>query len=274
MFLPENIDLNKAENYSLTIRISSEGWAFAIREQELGGTYFYQEEKFTTNNDILSNIQKLVFDFNFLSRNFSKTNVIFVSSDYELVPEYLFDKKESLNIYNLSHYQKAKRIFLSNNKIKGNVLLYRAENEIYSFLSRSLNNPSFWIHSELILEYLSLKNQNSEKGNKMYIYFHDNVCDLICYDNDSNIKQLISYKNETETNLVYYILNIWDKCGFNQKTDILYFIESNSTFIEFGKNIIKDYITNVRSLGLPSEVHLLGNDGQNTPIDVLTLLLK
>lgn len=274
MFLPENIDLSQPENYTLTVRIKPDGWSFAIKENNLGGGYCYRENSFSKDTNVLSNIQRMIFDFNFLSQNFHRTDIIFVSNEYEFVPEYLFEKKKTIDLYNLSHNKKTNRILLSHEKRLLNFLLFSVENEIYQFLSRSLFNPSFWHHTDLILNYVSKKNQTKNDTAKMYLNFHDNFVDIYCFDKQSNFLHAITYYNESAPNIIYHILNIWDKCKFDQNRDFLFFITPESEKDKKVQETIKDYIKNIERIGLPSEIDFFGEDGHITPLDVITLLLK
>lgn len=274
MFLPDNIDFAQPEKYLLSVRIKPDGWSFSIHEPEIGGEYCYREASFSKDSDILSNIQRMIFDFNFLSQPFKQTNVVFVSQGYEIVPQYIFEKKKKIELYNLSHYKKADRILIGQERTQNNLLLYSADIEIYQFLSRSLFNPQFWHHADLLLGYTDRKNRVADKGAKMYLNFHDRFLDIICFDNQSRFMHAISYYNEPIQNTVYHVLNLWDKCNFDQNNDFLYITESESLASTQACSLLRDYIKRIESLGLPSEVEFLGEDGRKTPLDLLILSTK
>ena len=274
MFLPDNIDFAQPEKYLLSLRIKPDGWSFSIHEPEIGGEYCFREVSFSKDSDILSNIQRMIFDFNFLSQPFKQTNVVFVSTEYELVPQYLFEKKKKTELYNISHRKKADRILLGTERVQNNLLLYSVDNEIYQFLSRSLFNPQFWHHADLLLGYTDRKNRIADKSAKMYLNFHDRFLDIVCFDSQAHFMHEISYQNESAKNIVYHILNLWDKCGFDQNKDLMYIIESESPVSEQISPLLRDYIKRIELLGLPSEVEFLGEDGHKTPLDLLILSTK
>lgn len=274
MFLPDAIDFAQSEKYVLSLRIKPDGWSFSIHEPEIGGEYCYREVSFSKDSDILNNIQRMIFDFNFLSQPFKQTNVVFVSTEYEVVPQYLFEKKKKSELYNISHSKKADRILIGAEKTQNNLLLYSVDNEIYQFLSRSLYNPQFWHHTDLLLGYTDHKNRVAEKGAKMYLNFHGRFLDIVCFDSLGHFLHAISYHNEPVQNIVYHILNLWDKCDFDQNKDFMYFIESESPVSQQIHPLLRDYISRIESLGLPSEVEFLGEDGRKTPLDLLILSTK
>lgn len=274
MFLPDNIDLSHPEKYLLSIRINPEGWSFSIREPEIGGDYCYREASFSKDSDIQSNIERMIFDFNFLSQTFKQTDVIFVSREYEVIPQYLFEKKKKKELYNLSHCKKADKILLGKERIQHNIVLYSVEASIYQFLMRSLYNPQLWHHADILLGYADKKNRIGDKGAKMYLNCHDRFVDILCFDQYSNLKHMVSYNGEPAQNVFYYILNLWDKCEFDQNKDFLYMMESQSKLGEELLILLRDYIRRVEMIGLPSEVEFLGEDARKTPLDLLILSTK
>lgn len=52
------------------------------------------------------------------------------------------------------------------------------------------------------------------------------------------------------------------------------FIESESPVSQQIHPLLRDYISRIESLGLPSEVEFLGEDGRKTPLDLLILSTK
>lgn len=274
MFLPDNIDLSQSENYMLSIRISPDRWAFSIRRPEIGDDFCYRETSFSKDTDILSNIKRMIFDFNFLSQIYLQTDVVFVSQDYEVVPQYLFEKNKKRELYNFSHYKKADHIITGTERIQNNLLLYSVDKEIYEFLMRSLYNPQFSHHADLLLGYADRKNRITENSSKMYLNFHDKFVDISCFDSSSQLLHATTYHNEPTQNIMYHILNLWDKCGLDQNKDFLYIMESsNQTEIEI-QTLLKDYIKRIEQIGTPSEVEFMGEDARKAPLDLLILTTK
>lgn len=271
MFLPDNIDLGKSENYILTIRITPNGLAFSIHEPRMGGDYCYRETSFSKESDRLSNIQRIVFDYNFLTQVFKQTNVVFVSKEYDIAPQYLFEKNKKEALYNFTHQEKVEQVLISPDPIQQNVTFFNADKEIYKFLMRSLYNPHFFHHSNLLMKYIEGKNRMTEKRSKMYLNFHNEFLDVFCYDEKSNLLHAITFQQENEHNLIYFILNIWDKCNFDQSEDYLYILENFAGSDKLVLPLLRDYIKHIETLGVPSEVEFMGTDSRQAPLDLLIL---
>ena len=63
---------------------------FSISDPETKENYCLRETSFSMSDNLLANIQRIIFDFNFLTQEFKQTNVIFVSSSYDLIPARYF----------------------------------------------------------------------------------------------------------------------------------------------------------------------------------------
>lgn len=271
MFLPSNIDLGKSENYALTLRISPDSLAFAIYEPCVGGNYCYRETSFTNESDRLDNVQRIVFDYNFLTLSFKQTNVVFASKGYDVVPHYVYESKMKDALYRFTHQAPIGKVLECPKTIQNHVVLFDIDPEMYKFLMRSLYNPQFYHHSYLLMKYIEGKNRMAHKGSKMYLNFHNEFLDVFCYNDASRLVHATTFQSEDKYNAVYFILNLWDKCNFDQKEDYLYVLEN---FVGSGQSVISmlsDYIEHTENIGIPSEVELMGEDSKSTPLDLLIL---
>jgi hypothetical protein len=267
MFLPETIDLGHSEKYILSIRTRPDSFVFSICEPDAGKNYCLRETTFSANDNYLSNIQRIIFDLNFLTQRFKKTNVVVVSKDYELVPASYFDKKQKEGLYNFTHSHKAGRLMSGYIADQDVVALFDIEKDIFEFLSRNLWVPEFYHHSNLLINFFEKRNRNGLSS--MYLNFHDNFLDVFCFS-DSKLIHALSYEGESVNNQLYYILKLWEQCGFDQVKDYVFVSGEADKFIV---SRLYDYIKNVEFLNAPGEIHFWSEDAQKAPLDLLALSL-
>ncbi|NDV78694.1 DUF3822 family protein [Dysgonomonas sp. 511] len=269
MFLPENIDLGKSEKYILSLRVKPNGFMFSITDPDMGNNYCLRETTFRPGDDLLTNVQRIIFDFNFLTQIFRQTNVVIVSKDYEMVPAEFYDKKKQQNFYDFTHTNKSGHIQSALFERQDIVMLYNIEDDLFSFLSRNLWNPHFFHHSQLLINTFEEKARISGEGNKMFVNFHTDFTDVICFQGATLLHSL-TYENEPPANTLYYILKIWEQCGFDQMNDTLYLAgKADSRLSEK----LYQYINNIEIIGLPQEIHFWSEDARKAPLDLLSLSL-
>lgn len=273
MFIPDNIDLGQTEKYILSIRISDTEFSFSMHEPIVNGAFCYKATQLPKDASTLNEIQSIIFDYNFLIQKYKQTNVIFVSDNYELIPEYLRETSKTNELYNFTHESKSNKVIVSPSTIQEKAILFDANEEVYKFLVRSLFNPLFFHHTDPILRFVSEKNRIAEQKNRMYLHFYDNSVDIISYNKNSKLEHIVTLSNKSEYDQVYHILNIWEKGGFDQRNDLLYILGNNITAKQEAIiKTLKEYINTVSSVSLPNELDLLNiQDECKAPLDLLIL---
>ncbi len=269
MFIPEYIDLGQSERYILSIRVSNNGLMFSISDSDNGKNYCLRETVFSSGSDLLSNVQRIVFDFNFLTQPFRRTNVVFVSAGYDFVPSQFVEARKKQQIYDLIHADKSDFLLSGEVKDKEYAAIYSVGEGLHSFLCRNLYDPHFYHHAELMVDMLQDKGKAVSLTSKMFVSFHDNMMDIICFKNSKFI-HCLTYENEPAPNQLYFILKMWEQCQFDQMKDYLYIIGNPEEQIRLD---VYDYIKNVEPISTPSEVFLWSEDAQKAPLDLLYLSL-
>ncbi|WP_029903793.1 DUF3822 family protein [Prevotella sp. 10(H)] len=269
MFLPESIDLGHSEKYVLSIRIRPHGFTFSISDPEDGRNYCLRETSFSEKDNLAVNIQRIIFELSFLTQEFKQTNVIIVSSDYDLVPAPYFMVKEKDQLYNLTHTQQEGHILSDLIEKQDIVTLYSINDEIFGFLSRNLWDPHFFHHSTLLINLFENRGAANPNKSKMHLNFHENSMDVICFAGNKLVHSL-TYENEPAANQAYFILKLWEICGFDQLEDIVYITGKADDLLIIR---LQEYIKNIEQVSSPSEIYLWSEDAQNAPLDLLALSL-
>ena len=209
MFLPESIDLGQSEKYVLSIRIKPTGFMFSIYEPGNEANYCLRDTTFSVTDGLLNNIQRIIFELNFLTQEFKQTNVIIVSKEYDLVPATYHSEKDKVNMYNFAHVDKAGHIISSLFREQDIVTLFNVDKAIFEFLSRNLWNPQIFHHSNLLGNFFEEKGKLTGNTAKMYLNFHENFLDIFCFSGQTLIHSL-TYENEPIANQIYFILKVWE----------------------------------------------------------------
>lgn len=269
MFLPETIDLGQSEKYILSIRITSSGFMFSIHEPGVAKNYCLRTTSFSADTSVLNNIQRIVFDLNFLTQEFAQTNIILVSFNYNIVPSRYFDSKKKAELHNFTQIEKSEQILSCANEQQKCTTLFGIDKDLYSFLSRSLYNPKFYHHTHLLIDLLKSKGNEINLHSIMYLNFHENILDIICFSR-SKLVHCLTYENELPANQIYYILKLWEQAGMNQTSDLLYISgQADGELI----NTLQEYIKHIRTLNIINDTEHWNEDAKKAPLDLITLSL-
>lgn len=270
MQLPEFINIERPEDYSLLIRIRNGIFTICIYKPHSGEGFYYEETVFSSESDMSKEVQQLVLDSDFLTLPYGQVNVIYVSKDYDLVPNYIIQKDKKDILYNFTHSAPADQILYCEDIIQQIATVYNTNGELYQFLSRNLNNPAFYHHSNLLMLYLEQRNKELKGQAKIYIHFHDEFMDIFCYDKSSQILHAVTHEAENDKNLVYHILNMWDKCGFDQYEDSLFILSSTADVNLYVPSMLSEYVKNIKQIRISQDsTPLHNNTHKDLPLDML-----
>lgn len=269
MFLPESIDLEHSEKYILSIRVKSDGFMFSITDPENVKNYCLRETTFSSEDNLLSNVQRIIFELNFLTQEFKQTNVVFVGKDYDILPASFFDKKESTGLYNFTHFSKADHTMSGFIDAQDVVVSYKVDKDLLDFLSRSLFAPNYFHHSNLLINWIEKRVKSLKSKSKMIVAFHENIMDVFCFS-DSKLLHSLSYENENPANQVYYLLKLWEQYELDQQEDTLYILGEADRLVMARAQL---YINRIESLTWAGEITSWSDDAKKAPLDLLTLSL-
>jgi len=277
MFLPENIDLANSEKYNLSIRLAPNGFSFCIYTYTDTPVFFFQETSLGNKLSYVESIKKIVFDLGFFSNSFNKSSVIVVSPYYTLIPDKFFDSKNIKDIFDFNFHNQA-GVVLSEKSLNGEFhVLFNMNEELHSFLSRHLFNPTIHHHStSLIQSFINLKfdllNDITDNSNKKdcFLDFNNDYITVVCLSDN----QLLTANTFAETNfnnISYYVMGIWEKLGFDQNTDNLYISGKSDTKVCV-VNELRNLIRNIEYIELKPGITLTDEQIANVPTDLIATL--
>lgn len=273
---PDFLETEHPGKYNLLARLAPDKFTYCIYEPGVSENMVYREMPLSAQNGGISGLEEAILDSGFLTLSYGLVNVIFVSKDYDLVPQYLIQKEKKEVLYNFTHFEPAKRILYSPNPVEQIVTVYNTSEELYQFLSRNLYQAEFHHHSSLLMQYLEGKNKELPPTAKMFLSFHDQFVDVFCYDKILRMLHVLTFQDENQRNMVYHILNLWDKCGFDQHSDYLYILSGYGTPDLYVTSMLGEYIKNVERIPVTNETDMFGTlDFQvSVPLDMLILAAK
>lgn len=268
MLLPPTIDIQNSQNYILSMRIHPSEFMFSLYKPGDGKNYCLRETKFEQSSEsLLERIQKIVYELNYLTQQFAKTNVVFVTPDYHFVPSGMYDSKRRNELYTFST-EKEDTLVMANEISKYDVVsLASVEEDLYDFLKRSLYNPKFHVHSSQLVNLFGGAPNVVSVNAKMYVNVGDCMVDIICL-RGKELLHASSHEGLSANEIVYYVLKTWESLGLNQLQDKLLMAGNVE---ESSQATFKEYIKNTGWVAAPSEVYLWHKDALRAPLDLIAL---
>ena len=269
MFLPENIDLAYSERYNLSIRLSPNGFSFSISCPGDSSIFHCQETGLGGKLSYSDNIKKLIFDLGFFSHAFNQVRVTIVFPFYTLIPDAYFEKKRMEEIFRFNFHDTTGIILTDTIPDSTLKTIFNMDEEVHSFLSRSLWNPTFQHHSS-ILTYLFRSYGNNGSGKCCFVDFHDKYVTIICFSGNK-LLSTNTFLAIDPHDATYFIASIWEKLNFDQSMDRLFLsgeIQSQNTTVD----LLRKLIRKMELIELNPRVILTEEQKKILPTDILAAL--
>ena len=270
--MTKELDFNKSKQYTLSIRLSTDGFSFSIYNPIAGNDFYFRT--FPTNNQrsMAANVKAFLAATEELTHQYKQTNILIHSQQYTIVPLDIFEEEYMEDIFYQNVRGKRNEIVMCNILSSSNsVIIFSIDKLTHVFLSEHFQGARFFSSISPLIEYFTIK---SKLGNnrKLYANINNGSTDIVLLDKGKlilvNTFLTTSYKD-----INYFILNIWQQIGYNQETDELH-ISGSGLVMNTIKPELEKYIRHIYSINPKSEFNNSEiNKIQEIPFDIQSLIL-
>ena len=217
----ETIDFSKSEQYTLSIRLSADGFSFSVFNPLGEGEISFFDRAVEESLSLTANLKQTFREVEWLSHPFRRVNVLMAGKRFTLVPLEFFEDEQAELLFYHNHPKRDNEMVQYNVLRKNNaVVLFGMDKSARSFLREQYPDAKFYSQASAFIEHFSSK---SRLGNcrKMYAHLRKDAADLYCYDRN-RLLLANSFECKQTADRVYYLLYIWKQLGFAQERDELH----------------------------------------------------
>ena len=247
------IDFNKSKQYTLSIRLSTDGFCFAIHNPLIDNEYAYHPYKIDAHKSIGANLKSAIEELALLKHTYATVNILFANTAYTIVPKEFYAEQCAHDLYAQNFPQAATTEILSN--IVGDdqaVVLFSMESQLRKLITERFPKANIYASISPLINYASEKSFTNNKR-FCFVHLHKHYADVLCFNNGAPL--LINTFNGNDiADVPYFLLNCWQMLGLSQTDDTLY-VASNTRNT---KTLIKElnrFIQNIHLLRPAEEFH-------------------
>ncbi len=208
--LDRNINLNKPENYHLSIQLSPDGFSFCILETYIGryvGVKHYHFKKSMYFDQYMENIYQIINTDPLLKCNYHSTSLMSVSDKALLIPEEIFEKdtvKEYFSVHeDLGELHELHYNYIPNFKTYN---VFSQHHELLNLFRQSYHDVGIFHQWTSLL--LKPDLEETILKTKAVVNFNDQFFDFVVIkENKLLLCNKYFYKNEND--FVFYLLNVF-----------------------------------------------------------------
>lgn len=216
----ETFDFSKSAQYTLSIRLSTDGFSFSIYNQLNGSDFFFRSYPVNTQRSMAANVKAFLAETEGLDLPYRQTNILVHSARYTPVPLELFEDEQMEALFYQNLPRQNNEIVLCNVLGKSNlVILFSIDKLTHLFLSEHFPKARFFASVSPQLEGLAVKSQLGN-SRKLYAHLHPDSTDVFCFER-GRLLLANTYATATTDDRSYYLLNVWQQLGFDAENDEL-----------------------------------------------------
>ena len=216
------IDFNKTRQYTLSIRLSTDGFCFAVHNPSVPNEYAYLPYRIDPLKPLTSNLKIAVEETDILRHTYGNVNILLADANYTLIPKEYYAEQ-----YEEEFYRQNFAIPTAHNIIMHNVaseeqavVLFSIDKQLHKYITTQY--PKAKIYAS-ITPLIDFGVEHSHVAGKRYclLYVRKRSFDFMCYEN-GNLIFVNTFQYRDTTDAIFFLLNSWTTLGLSQTEDTLH----------------------------------------------------
>lgn len=269
----KDTDLTHTEQNMLSIRLSPDGFSFAVHQAEEKNITLFRHTPVNVQRSMAANVKSFLAQTPELNTEYCQTNILIHTLRYTTVPLELFEDEQMETIFYQNLPMRNNEIVLCN--ILGNsnvVVLFSIDKLTHVFLSEHFPRTRFFATVSPQLEYLTTLSKQ-KGGREIYANLHTDNMEVFCFEH-GKLQLSNTYPVNNNEDRSYYLLNLWKQLKYDAERDELHLTglskEERNELIGFLRQFIrKIFIINPRT-GTSATAESMTED---IPFDIQSLLI-
>ena len=216
-----NIDFSKSEQYTLSIRLSADGFSFSIHSPQSESDFFFANYSVNTSYSMTANFKKMIQTTEELKHTYGQTNILIDTQRFTPVPFDLFEDEQTEELFYQNFQRRDNETVLCNILGKSNIaLIFGLDKHTHQLINEVFPHARIFASSSPLSEYFYTQSRDS-KNRKLYVLFHPNRMEVFAF-NKGKLLLINSFNSQQTSDHIYYLLYVWQQLGYSQEKDQLY----------------------------------------------------
>ncbi len=140
----ETTDFTKSEQYTLSIRLSTDGFSFSIFNPLGDGELSFHEHEVDTSLSLTANLKQAFREVEWLNHSFRRVNVLMANKRFTFIPLEFFEDEQTETVFYHNHPKRDNEVVQYNILHKNNiVVLFGMDKSTCSPFARAISRYPF-----------------------------------------------------------------------------------------------------------------------------------
>ena len=255
-----NIDFSKSEQYTLSIRLSADGFSFSVYHPLHQGEAIHADYPVDISYSMTANLKRMIQSTEELKHSYGQTDILIDTQRFTPIPFDLFEDEQTETLFYHNFPQRENEVVLCNILGKSNIaLLFGMDKHAYQLLGEQFPKARIFANVSPLIEHFTTQSMGGNCRN-LFAHFQPSKMNIFAFEKGKLL--LANTFNCTQTaDQVYYLLYVWQQLGFSQEKDQIHLVEKT-----------KDQETLLEELGKFLRQIIILPTKDNLPFDIQTLM--
>lgn len=147
------IDFTKSKQYTLSIRLSTDGFSFSIYNPIHDDSLSIIEKEIESSLSLTANLKTVFHESDFLSHPYKRMNIMMAGKRFTIVPLDLFEEEQAELLFYHNHQKRENETVIYNILQKNNlVVIFGIDKSAYTFLKEQYPEARFYAQSTAFID--------------------------------------------------------------------------------------------------------------------------
>lgn len=216
-----NIDFTKSEQYTLSIRLSADGFSFSIHPPQKEAEVFLASYPVNVSYSMTANLKKMLQATEELKYTYGQTNILIDTQRFTPVPFDLFEDEQTEQLFYQNFQRTDNETVLCNILGKSNIaLIFGMDKHTHQLINESFPHARIFACASPLTEYFTCQSREAN-NRRLYVLFHPNRMEVFALDK-GKLLLINSFNSKHTSDHIYYLLYVWQQLGYSQEKDQLF----------------------------------------------------
>ena len=216
-----NIDFTKSEQYTLSIRLSADGFSFSVHHPQHEGELFYADYAVNVSYSMTANLKKMIQTTEELKHAYGQTNILIDTQRVTPVPFDLFEDEQTEALFYQNFQPRDNETILCKILGKSNIaLLFGMDRHAHQLLCEQFPQSRIFANVSPLMEHFTQKSRENN-CRSLYVHFQPSGMNIFAFDK-GKLLLTNTFRCKQTADQIYYLLYVWQQLGFSQEKDQIY----------------------------------------------------
>ena len=266
------INFRKSKQYTLSIRLSTDGFCFAVHNPLADSEFAYMPYRVEPHKTVAGNLKTAIEETELLKHPYATVNIVLPDAPYTLVPKEYYAEQCAGDIYQQNFPLTSGSAEILSNIVgeEQAVVLFAIEKDLYKLITQRYPKAQIYASVSALINY-GVEKSYAQNSPYCLAHLRKQGTDLLCFSNGTPLF-VNTFRGNNMADIQYFLLNCWQVLGLSQTDDTLHVAGTTRN----GKALTKElarFIQNIHPIRPAEEFHsteLARIDGM--PFDLQTLI--